>query len=82
MQGPFATNARRDEGLTFRATIRKADGTLLNRETPNRLEYLSWIEAHDTSDDELTVTVEARGSAARQTLMALRFGAIERQREP
>lgn len=67
-----------DEGLRFFATIVKPGGERLHRETDDRVEFLFWIDAHATAEDDLTVTTEATGSAARNMLAGLRFGALKK----
>lgn len=64
-----------DRGLMFLATISKADGSQLHRETPNRFEFLEWLDLHRDVGDELTITLEATGPAVSNMLAGLRCGA-------
>lgn len=70
-----------DDGLMFLASVRKTTSEMLHRETPNRLEFLAWIDAHYQAGDDLTVTTEARGPAAHSMLSAIRFGAARMRTE-
>lgn len=62
-----------DDGLRFFATIRKSNYQTLHRETDDRRILLAWLDAHASSDDDLTITMEASGPAVPNTIAALRF---------
>jgi hypothetical protein len=64
-----------DDGLRFFATIRKAGGQTLHRETEDRLVFLAWLATHAAPEDDVTLTMEASGPAVPGMLAALRFGA-------
>jgi hypothetical protein len=69
-----------DDGLTFRASIRAADGTEVYRETPHRAELLEWVRAHTAAGGLLiAVGMDATGQAVPAMLLALAFGEANRQ---
>lgn len=80
----FFATVRKRQPLDARAHVGDGDNAAreamgeaveLHRETDDRAVLLEWIATHCAADDELAITIEATGAAARRTLAALAFGA-------
>jgi hypothetical protein len=65
-----------DEGVRFFATVDRG-GQRVSCERDDRIEFLFWLDAHCAPDDDVTITIEATGPAARRTIASLRFGALQ-----